>query len=58
MSRRRDLLKNVALLGVALLISLAFGELSLQLLKPQFTYSKLIELAGTHYAPSDYNTFQ
>jgi len=35
-----------------------FGELALRLFKPQLTYSTLVELAGTYYAPSDYNTFQ
>lgn len=57
-TRKTDGLKNLALFGVALLVSLAIGELSIRLLKPQITYSKLIELAGTYYAPSDYNTFQ
>ncbi len=58
MGNRTDLLKNVALLGATLLISLAFGELAVRLAKPQLTYSRLVELAGTYYAPSDYNTFQ
>jgi hypothetical protein len=41
-----------------LLVSCAIGELALRVFKPQLTYSQLVELAGTYYAPSDYNTFQ
>jgi lysophospholipase L1-like esterase len=58
MIRRTEWLKNAALLGVSLLVSCAIGELALRLFKPQLTYSKLVELAGTYYASSDYNTFQ
>lgn len=58
MSRRTDWLKNAGLLAFALLISLTIGELSVRFLKPQLTYSTLVELAGTYYAPSDYNTLQ
>lgn len=57
-TRKSDGLKNLVLLGVTLLVSLAIGELSLRLLKPQITHARLVELAGTYYAPSDYNTFQ
>jgi lysophospholipase L1-like esterase len=57
-AKRTDWLKNVGLLGLSLLISGAIGELVLRILKPQLTYSQLIELAGTYYAPSDYSTFQ
>ncbi|MBS0220194.1 MAG: hypothetical protein JSR91_05570 [Proteobacteria bacterium] len=58
MIERTGWLKNAALLGMSLLISCAAGEVALRVFKPQLTYSKLIELAGTYYAPSDYNTFQ
>jgi lysophospholipase L1-like esterase len=58
MIRRTEWLKNAVLLGMSLLVSCAIGELALRLFKPQLTYSKLVELAGTYYAPSDYNTFQ
>lgn len=51
-------LKDAALLGVSLLVSCAIGEVALRVFKPQLTYSRLVELAGTYYAPSNYNTFQ
>jgi hypothetical protein len=57
-AKRTDWLKNVGLFSLSLLISCAIGELVLRILKPQLTYSQLIELAGTYYAPSDYSTFQ
>jgi len=58
MSKGTDRLKDIALLGATLLVALAIGELALRAVKPQLTYSKLVQLAGTYYAPSDYNTFQ
>lgn len=58
MSGSNNWLKSAVLFGLSLLFSCAAAELAFRLLKPQPTYSALIELAGTYYAPSDYNTFQ
>ena len=46
MIRRYEWLKSAALFGISLVISFAIGELALRLLKPQFTFSRLVELAG------------
>jgi hypothetical protein len=51
-------MKNLGLLCLSFLVALGAGELLVQTFRPQPTFTQLVELVGTYYAPSDYNTFQ
>jgi lysophospholipase L1-like esterase len=49
---------NTAVLGFSLIISISLAEYILRWVKPQPTYSNLLEQVGSYYSPSEVNSWE
>ena len=49
---------NAVIVGCAVVVSLGAAELCIRWVKPQPTYSNLLEQVGSYYSPSDTNTWE